>query len=566
MPLTERSPIIFGSVADDATFEMQAGYLTGQVPASEVKKAVSPVTQTVRNRFSADHTGWRVGDLVEQTGDSTPEAGTVTINADLPNDGIDYYLGIKLTDTATGGHGSLVIYNVYFGSARTAPIPAATVASDFALLIVDCQFATATATNNVISVDNTNPGAVAAGYALQSNGTMALVHATLVITNVGSDGIAPGSFIVSDLDELGDVSGYQGLGMSQILSGFGAPTAGLGRTGNGYLDKNSGNFYERNEYSWDLVSNLTGPPGNSGRSGLTAAQISQVALLRFWQSSQSVAVGNGPASVCFDGTNVWTSNFSNNNVTKVLASTGAIVGTYTVGTHPQGICFDGTNIWVANSFTNNVTKLLASSGALVGTYAVSGGPYGICYDGTNIWVTNTATTTVTKLVASTGALVGTYSTGSIASNPRRVCFDGTNIWVTRYSGNVSKLLASNGSLIGTYPVGSAPEGVCFDGTNIWVANSGVFTVTKLLASTGALIGTYPVSSVYTPLHLCFDGMYIWVATGGSYVKLLANTGALLQTYSTTGSQQPLSGICFDGSNIWVTGFTLPGTLIKQANV
>jgi DNA-binding beta-propeller fold protein YncE len=42
---------------------------------------------------------------------------------------------------------------------------------------------------------------------------------------------------------------------------------------------------------------------------------------------------------------------------------------YPVGTVPFALAFDGANMWVANQGSNNVTKLLASTGAIVGTYA-----------------------------------------------------------------------------------------------------------------------------------------------------------------------------------------------------
>jgi YVTN family beta-propeller protein len=67
--------------------------------------------------------------------------------------------------------------------------------------------------------------------------------------------------------------------------------------------------------------------------------------------------GINPNSVTFDGTNIWVANVNSNNVTKLLASTGAVLGTYPVGTNPWRIAFDGSNIWVVNGGSSNVTKL-----------------------------------------------------------------------------------------------------------------------------------------------------------------------------------------------------------------
>jgi DNA-binding beta-propeller fold protein YncE len=52
-------------------------------------------------------------------------------------------------------------------------------------------------------------------------------------------------------------------------------------------------------------------------------------------------------------------NFYSMSVSKLLASTGATVGTFTVGVWPDGVAFDGTNIWVVNEFSNSVTKIPA---------------------------------------------------------------------------------------------------------------------------------------------------------------------------------------------------------------
>jgi hypothetical protein len=61
--------------------------------------------------------------------------------------------------------------------------------------------------------------------------------------------------------------------------------------------------------------------------------------------------------VAFDGTNIWVPSFSSSSVVKLLASTGAVVGTYSVGSLPGGVAFDGTNIWVTSVGSNNVTRI-----------------------------------------------------------------------------------------------------------------------------------------------------------------------------------------------------------------
>jgi len=50
-------------------------------------------------------------------------------------------------------------------------------------------------------------------------------------------------------------------------------------------------------------------------------------------------------------------NFNDVTVTKLRASDGKVLGTFTVGTSPLGIAFDGANIWVAITASNVVAKL-----------------------------------------------------------------------------------------------------------------------------------------------------------------------------------------------------------------
>ena len=260
------------------------------------------------------------------------------------------------------------------------------------------------------------------------------------------------------------------------------------------------------------------------------------------------AVGANPKGICFDGTNIWVTNYGDASVTALSALTGAVIGTYTVGNNSFQVCFDGTNIWVSNFGSNTVTKLLAATGAIIGTYTVGVNPLGLCFDGTYMWVANYGGGSVTKLLAATGAVIGTYTLGGYAYG---ICFDGTYIWVTirDVAGHVVKILPSTGATVSIlFSGGQDPDGICFDGTNIWVANINGNNITKFSASTGAVIGTYPAG--IQAYSLCFDGTNIWVTNYGaaSVTKFLAATGANLGTYLV--GPNPYS-ICFDGANIWV---------------
>src|ERR1700682_5072196 len=86
-----------------------------------------------------------------------------------------------------------------------------------------------------------------------------------------------------------------------------------------------------------------------------------------------------------------------NNVTKLRASDGTLLGTFTVGAKPLGVAFDGANIWVANHGSANVTKLKATNGSTIGTFAVGSCPYYLAFDGAHIWVADECSNTLSKM-------------------------------------------------------------------------------------------------------------------------------------------------------------------------
>jgi hypothetical protein len=91
---------------------------------------------------------------------------------------------------------------------------------------------------------------------------------------------------------------------------------------------------------------------------------------------RTVAVRGAPDGVIFDRSNIWVVNQGYNlkvdgSVTKLNPANGTTLGIFPVGHHPSTATFDGANIWVANFNGNDVTKLRASGGARLATYTSS---------------------------------------------------------------------------------------------------------------------------------------------------------------------------------------------------
>ncbi len=324
---------------------------------------------------------------------------------------------------------------------------------------------------------------------------------------------------------------------------------------NGGTGSLSQNFVDlsTNQLSIGGDKNFTGMLGGNG-SGLknvtaqTTTNLSLLGSLR-WDllRSKSFAVGTSPHGIAFDGGNIWVANRTSNNVTKLRASDGAVLGNFPTAGTPVALAFDGANMWVTNDSGTTVTKLRASDGSNLGNFTVGNLPWGVAFDGANVWVANQADNNVTKLRASDGANLGNFTVGN---SPLGVAFDGANIWVTNTSsGNVTKLRASDGAVQGTFAVGTSPFGIAFDGASVWVANQTDNNVTKLRATDGAVLGTFAVG--IAPIAIAFDGVNIWVVnrSGAIATKLRASDGAV---QGTIGIGSNSIGIAFDGANMWVT--------------
>jgi Collagen triple helix repeat (20 copies) len=295
---------------------------------------------------------------------------------------------------------------------------------------------------------------------------------------------------------------------------------------------------------WQLVADKggEGPTGPVGPAGPGDLRAEKAALLQWYR--QDFPVGDTPVGIAFDRANIWVANASSGTVTKLRASDGTNLGTFTVGSSVRAVAFDGANMWVSHG-ADGLTKLRASDGANLGTFTMGGSPGRMAFDGAHIWVV--VGSGVTKVRASDGGILGTFP---LSGGAFGVAFDGAFMWVVNPLINtVTKLRASDGSMIGSFGVGASPRGVAFDGANIWVTNFNGISVTKLRASDGANLGTFGTG--IDPQALAFDGANIWVANGvsNSVTKLRASDGANLGTFATGLGP---NAVAFDGANVWVT--------------
>jgi len=191
-------------------------------------------------------------------------------------------------------------------------------------------------------------------------------------------------------------------------------------------------------------------------------------------------VGGNPSGIAFDGSRIWTANFSG-SLSIVLPAPSTPWSSTTVSSGFQalaGALYDGSNVWMTDNFAGTLLKL-DSSGSILQTVTVSPGPLYPIFDGTNIWVPDTANA-VTVVRASSGAVLATL-TGNGLDGPAVAAFDGQRVLVTNNNGeSLSLWKAADLSPIGFVPTGSPtqPIGACSDGINFWIGLNSGFAIAR----------------------------------------------------------------------------------------
>ena len=286
----------------------------------------------------------------------------------------------------------------------------------------------------------------------------------------------------------------------------------------------------------------------------------RAALDQYWSPVSSeflelTAVGGAPGSVKSDGADLWVTNLGGDSVSRVRASDGKLLETWTGAEAASAVLVSRGLIFVTGR-TDPGSLYLIDPTQPVGAvttlpFSLGAFPFSITFDGLRIWTANPQGGSVSLVILAGPGIVNTVTAGF--TSPIGILYDGNNVWVTDDGPGTLLKLDSTGGIIQTVTVGTHPRYPVFDGTNIWVPNFGPSTVTVVRASTGAVLATLAGNGLNGPASAAFDGERILVtnATGNSVSLWKASDLTPLGSVSTGSSTTPL-GACSDGLNFWIT--------------
>ena len=286
----------------------------------------------------------------------------------------------------------------------------------------------------------------------------------------------------------------------------------------------------------------------------------RAAMDQFWNSQNSTVlgvttVGTDPVLLASDGADIWVANLGSASVSRVRASDGRLLETWTGATGAWGVVSAMGKILVSGENPTN-SKLYsidpsATAGAVT-TVATNLGAnaQGIAFDGTRIWTANVSGSSVS--IVTPGATipwtVTTVTTGF--GGPIGAVFDGSNMWITDNSGLLEKVDAG-GAILQTVTLGFGAGYPVFDGTNIWAPITGSNKVCVVRASTGALLATLTGNGIGDAQSAAFDGQRVLIVSNNSATLSLFKAADLTPISFVQISNVHPIGSCSDGINFWI---------------
>jgi hypothetical protein len=288
----------------------------------------------------------------------------------------------------------------------------------------------------------------------------------------------------------------------------------------------------------------------------------RAALKQFWTPQGAAnlgltTVGSFPLTVESDGADLWVANTGSATVSRVRASDGSLLGTWTGVPGPRGVLVAMGKVFVTSSTNPGGLYEIDPTGvpgaAISVTSDLGAASAGLAFDGASIWVANygtgSGTGSVSRVIVNPLSIT-TFTTGF--NQPIGVLFDGANIWVTDAGDNTLKKLDTSGVIVQTVTVGLYPTVAVFDASNIWVPNLVSNSITVVRARDGMVLATLTGNGLNLPHKAAFDGQRILVTSGGSGISMWKAADLTPIGTFSTGTNTGPQGACSDGVNFWIT--------------
>src|SRR5580765_3083994 len=282
-------------------------------------------------------------------------------------------------------------------------------------------------------------------------------------------------------------------------------------------------------------------------------------LDQFWTTQNSTVLGittlggafTNPRAVRADGADLWVGNFNANSISRVRASDGKLLESWTAS-GPGGIRVAmGRVVATGNVSTGMLYTIDPSQAAGAATVVASNlgaFPNGLAFDGARFWSANQVSVSIATPGATIPWTVTTVAAGF--TGPFGATYDGPNVWITDAPNKLLKLDAA-GAILATVTVGAGPRHPVFDGTNIWVPGGSSSNVTVVRASSGAILTTLTGNGLDGPIEAAFDGQRILVTNPNTNTVSLFKAANLtdLGFFPIAGGPY---GACSDGIHFWIT--------------
>jgi hypothetical protein len=297
------------------------------------------------------------------------------------------------------------------------------------------------------------------------------------------------------------------------------------------------------------------------------------AVSRFWTPQNEnviglTTVGALPRLLRSDGADIWTAVQGPATVTRVRASDGKLLQTWTGVSDPFAVLVAaGLVIVTGDQDPGKLYTIDPRQPAGAATLVASNlgkQPEAITFDGARVWTANRVVPATVSIVTPGAAIPWTVTTVTTGfTRLQGAVFDGNNVWVS--DSGVGKLfkLDSAGAILLTVTVGLTPLNPVFDGTNIWVPNNNPGTLSVVRAATGAVVQTLTGNGLaFGSTAAAFDGERILVTNQNTDSVSLWKAADLtpLGSFSTGAGTTPF-GICSDGLHFWV-GLLTPGEIAR----